>query len=44
MRDDPERQAPDEQIEARRLARVWMDERVERARDERPIFGTPVTV
>ena len=40
---DPEDQAPDEEVEARRLVRIGVDKRVERSGDELPVLGAPVT-
>jgi len=42
MQHQPSDDSPDQTVEARRVARVWVDERIERGGHERPVFRTGV--
>src|SRR6266851_8489749 len=42
MKHQPSDDSPDQPVEARRVTRVWVDERIQRGGDERPVFRTGV--
>ena len=42
MQHQPSDDSPDQPVEARWVTRVWVDERIERGGDKRPVFRTGV--